>query len=318
MDDKHSLRTHPDIVQPTADRVEWIESAHGQRQRSALFPAAAPIGSVVLSTGRTEFIEKYAEVVGELLARRFTVLIHDWRGQGLSARLLPDALKGHADRFHDLVDDYRVMLDHYEAHLPQPWIDLSHSMGGCLVLLALARGERRFSASIQTAPMLGITPQRNPLLRAAVWAMAHVGFANRYALGAQGDPYAATFEKDRLTHDRGRYERAHKLIVEHPDLALGGVTWGWVESAFEAISWLRRAPEVTRIAVPITMLSAGQEGLVDNDGQRLIAGRLPHCRLVEIPGAFHEIMMETDDIRAVFWREFDALAASISPPARAP
>jgi len=39
---------------------------------------------------------------------------------------------------------------------------------------------------------------------------------------------------------------------------------------------------------------------------------------VEIPGAFHEIMMETDDIRAVFWREFDALAASIPPPVRAP
>jgi len=313
MDDKPSLRTHPDIVQPSADRVDWIEGAYGHRQRSALFPAANPVGTVVLSTGRTEFIEKYAEVVGELLGRRFTVLIHDWRGQGLSARLLPDALKGHADRFHDLVDDYRVMLDHYEAHLPRPWIDLSHSMGGCLVLLALARGEGRFSASIQTAPMLGIAPQRNPFLRAAVWAMAHGGFANRYALGAEEDPYTATFEKDRLTHDRVRYERTQKLILEHPDLALGGVTWGWVESAFEAISWLRRAPEVTRIELPVTMLSAAQEGMVDNDGQRLIAGRLLRCRFVEIPGAFHEIMMETDDIRAVFWREFDALVRSISP-----
>jgi hypothetical protein len=75
MNDKPSLRTHPDIVQPTADRVEWIGGAYGHRQRSALFPAACPVGSVVLSTGRTEFIEKYAEVVGELLARRFTVLI---------------------------------------------------------------------------------------------------------------------------------------------------------------------------------------------------------------------------------------------------
>jgi lysophospholipase len=315
MGDKPSLRTHPDIVQPTAERVEWIEGAHGHRQRSALFPATDPVGTVVLSTGRTEFIEKYAEVVGELLQRRFTVLIHDWRGQGLSARLLPDALKGHADRFHDLVDDYRVMLDHYEAHLPRPWIDLSHSMGGCLVLLALARGERRFSASLQTAPMLGITVQRNPFLRMAVWAMAHGGFANRYALGAADDPYAAAFETDRLTHDPVRYARTQKLILEHPDLALGGVTWGWVESAFEAIGWLRRAPEVTRVAIPITMLSAALEGLVDNDGQRFIAGRLPHCRLVEIPDAFHEIMMETDDIRAVFWREFEALVRSISPQA---
>jgi lysophospholipase len=144
--------------------------------------------------------------------------------------------------------------------------------------------------------------------------MAHGGFANRYALGAEEDPYTATFEKDRLTHDRVRYARTQKLILEHPDLALGGVTWGWVESAFEAISWLRRAPEVTRIEIPVTMLSAAHEGMVDNDGQKLIAGRLPHCRFVEVPGAFHEIMMETDDIRAVFWREFDALAAPIQRP----
>jgi lysophospholipase len=315
MDDKPLLRTHPDIALPQPGRVELIEGAHGHRQRSALFPAADPVGTVVLSTGRTEFIEKYAEVIGELLQRRYTVLIHDWRGQGLSARLLPDALKGHADRFHDLVDDYRAMLDHYEAHLPKPWIDLSHSMGGCLVMLVLARGERRLSASIQTAPMLGIKPQRNPFLRAAVWTMAHAGFANRYALGAEDDPYLATFETDRLTHDETRYERTRKLIVEHPDLALGGVTWGWVESAFEAISWLRRAPEVARIEIPVTILSAAHEGLVDNEGQQKIASRLPHCRIVGIPGAFHEILMETDDIRAVFWREFEALTASISRPA---
>ena len=188
-------------------------------------------------------------------------------------------------------------------------------MGGCLVLMALALGERRFSASIQTAPMLGIKPQRNPFLRAGVWVMAHGGFANGYALGAEEDPYLATFEKDRLTHDQARYELTRKLITEHPDLALGGVTWGWVESAFEAISWLRRAPEVTRIEIPVTILSAAHEGLVDNEGQQKIASRLPHGRIVEIPGAFHEIMMETDDIRAVFWREFEALAASIARPA---
>jgi lysophospholipase len=315
MTETPSIRTHPDIVQPPADRVEWIEGAHGCRQRSALFPVVDPIGSVVISTGRTEFIEKYAEVIGELLERRYTVLIHDWRGQGLSTRLLPDALKGHADRFHDLVDDFGALLDHYEAHLPKPWIDLSHSMGGCLTLTAMARGERRFSASIQTAPMLGIKPQRQPFLRAAVWLMAHLGFANGYALGAEQDPYAETFETDRLTHDAARYERTQKLVLEHRDLALGGVTWGWVESAFEAVSWLQRAPEVTQIAIPVTLVCAGEENLVDTHGQKVVADRIPHCRFVQIPQAFHEILMETDDVRAIFWREFDALAATISPRA---
>jgi len=313
--DAAAIRSHPDVAAPAGGSAEWIEAAGDHRQRAAFYPAANPIGTVVVSAGRTEFIEKYFEIIGELLERRYSELIHDWRGQGLSTRLLPDALKGHADRFHDLVADYGRLLDHYQDRLPKPWITLSHSMGGCLTMLALAQGERRFSAAIQTAPMLGLTPQRQAHLRAAVWLMDHLGAANAYALGGPGDPYGATFEADKLTHDRERYDRTRALILEHRDLALGGVTWGWVESAFEALSWLHRTPELAKVSIPITLIGAGQDNLVDNAGQKLVASHLPHCRYLEIPEAFHEILMETDDIRAIFWREFDTLAASISPSA---
>jgi lysophospholipase len=66
-------------------QAEWFEGSDGLRLRAALFPAENPRGSVVLSGGRTEFIEKYLEVIGEFVGRGFTVLTHDWRGQGLSA-----------------------------------------------------------------------------------------------------------------------------------------------------------------------------------------------------------------------------------------
>ena len=36
-------------------------------------------------------------------------------------------------------------------------------------------------------------------------------------------------------------------------------------------------------------------------------------RYVEVPGAKHEVIMETDDLRGVFLHEFDALAAYVSP-----
>ena len=310
--DAASIRSHPDVAEPAGGSAEWIEAAGGHRQRAALYPAANPIGTVVISSGRTEFIEKYFEVIGELLERNFTVLIHDWRGQGLSTRLLPDALKGHARRFQDLVADFGRLLDHYQDRLPKPWISLSHSMGGCLTMLALAQGEGRFSAAIQSSPMLGLKPQRQPALRVAVWLMDHLGAANLYAFGGPGDPYTATFEADRLTHDRARYNRTHAMISEHRDLALGGVTWGWVESAFEALSWLHRTPTLAEVSIPVTLIGAGQDNLVDIGGQELVASRLPHSRQLVIPEAFHEILVEADDIRAIFWREFDALAASIS------
>src|ERR1700684_2329319 len=120
--DAAAIRSHPDVAAPARGSAEWIEAAGDHRQRAAFYPAANPIGTVVVSAGRTEFIEKYFEIIGELLERRYSVLIHDWRGQGLSTRLLPDALKGHADRFHDLVADYGRLLDHYQDRLPQTWI----------------------------------------------------------------------------------------------------------------------------------------------------------------------------------------------------
>jgi len=315
MVDAATIRSHPDVAEPPGGSAEWIEAAGGHRQRAAFYTAANPIGTVVISTGRTEFIEKYFEVIGELLERHYSVLIHDWRGQGLSTRLLPDALKGHANRFYDLVDDYGRLLDHYGDRLPKPWISLSHSMGGCLTMMAFARGERRFSAAIQTAPMLSLKPQRQIALRAAVWLMDHLCAANSYALGGKADPYVATFDGDRLTHDRARWDRTMSIILEHRDLALGGVTWGWIESAFEAMAWLQRTPRLAEVAMPVTIIGAGLDLLVDSYGQTLVAAHLPHCRFLEIPEAFHEILVETDDIRAIFWREFEALVASISPSA---
>ena len=44
----------------------------------------------------------------------------------MSTRLLPDTLKGHANRFYDLVDDYGRLLDHFADRLPKPWISLTH------------------------------------------------------------------------------------------------------------------------------------------------------------------------------------------------
>jgi lysophospholipase len=295
-------------------RAEWFSGAGGARLRAAVFPAPRPRGSVVLSGGRTEFIEKYAEVIGELVDRGFTVLTHDWRGQGLSQRLLADPMRGHAEGFDDFIKDYSNLLDLFEAEAPAPRIALSHSMGGCLTIMALAKGERRLQGAILSAPMLGLTAQRSWPVRALVNQMVRSGAAARYALGGPYDPFVVTFEADRLTHDRSRYERTRALIQANRALALGAVTWGWVHSAFSALAWLRAAPAVADIALPLTILGAGQEKLVDNAGQQQVAARIPACRYRVIPEAFHEILMETNAVREIFWAEFDDLAARVAPP----
>ena len=299
----------PDAPAPKVGQAEWFTGAGAARLRAALFPAKTPIGSVVISSGRTEFIEKYLEVCTELVDRGYTVLIHDWRGQGLSTRLLPDRLAGHAAGYEDFIADYAMLLDAYADRLPKPWFSLAHSMGGCLTMLALAKGETRFAGAIFSAPMLGIAGFSPWLGRLIGGTMRLLGRSNGYGLGGSVDPYITTFEGDMLTHDRVRYDRARAYILADRDLALGAVTWGWIRSAFDAVHWLQTSPVVSRIKTPVTILGAAQEKLVDNAGQRVVASHIPGARYVEIAGAYHEILMETDDIRAQFWAEFEALVA---------
>lgn len=297
----------PGAPAPKVGRAEWFTGAGGARLRAALFPAAKPIGSVVISSGRTEFIEKYLEVCAELVERGYTVLIHDWRGQGLSKRLLPDRLAGHAVGYDDFVADFSILLDTYADRLPKPWFSLSHSMGGCLTMLALAKGETRFSGAIFSAPMLGIAGFSPWLGRMIGGTMRLLGRSNAYGLGGSADPYTTTFEGDALTHDRARYDRTRAYILADRDLALGAVTWGWIRSAFDTVHWLQTSAAVSLIKTPITILGAAQEKLVDNAGQRIVASHIPGARYLEIAGAYHEILMETNDIRAQFWAEFEAL-----------
>ena len=315
MSEQAPLVSIPEAPVPDHGTAEWFRGADGATLRAAsFFPATKPRGTVVVSGGRTEPIEKYFETIQDLLDRDFAVLAHDWRGQGLSARALPDRLKGHARGYSDFVGDYKALLDTFEARMPKPWIALSHSMGGCLTMLALSHGEKRFSAAILSAPMFGLnTGARGKAgARTLAWVMARLGRAGDYVLGDPGQPFGGPFETNVLTHDRRRYDRNNAQLAASNDLALGSPTWGWLDFAFTAIGYLKTSPDVTRIAIPVWALGAEREKLVDNTDQIAVMARVPQGRWLEVPGSYHEILQETDEIRAFFWREFDALAAQVT------
>jgi lysophospholipase len=296
---------------PAGGAAEWFIGSGGARLRAAFFlPPGGPRGTVVVSPGRTEPIEKYFETVETLSARGFAVIVHDWRGQGLSHRLLPDRALGHARGWKDFLGDYAALLAAFETRAPMPWIALGHSMGGCLTLLALASGQGGFSAAILSAPMLGVDTGKVPVGVARTLA-ALLTTVGRGASPVFRSPAGQTFERNILTHDRARWERNEALTAAWPDLVLGDPTWGWLGFALSATRRLQSGPDVPRIAIPVTVVIAGEERLVDNAAARRVASRLPSGRLVEIAGAYHELLQETDAVRAAFWREFDALAESV-------
>ncbi len=306
----------PDDPIPMGAEPDWFVGAGGAKLRATLFtPPGRARGSVVLSGGRTEPIEKYFETIRDFMDRGFVVLAHDWRGQGLSVRELPDRLKGHVKGFKPFLEDYRRLLNTYEDRLPRPWVAVGHSMGGCLTLLALASGERRFSSAVLSAPMLGLQFGKFSILSAAALMRFNLmlGRANRYVMGQTGNPFEEAFDDNVLTHDRRRFARYRAQIRANPDLALGGPTWSWLEFAFRATALLSNPERLRDVTIPVEIVSAAEDRLVDNSAQAAAARNLPQGRLITVPGAYHEILMETDDMRNIFLRVFDALTGKTAP-----
>ncbi|MBI1188114.1 MAG: alpha/beta fold hydrolase [Alphaproteobacteria bacterium] len=297
---------------PEGAREHWLKGAGGLSIRTLTAPAqgAAPRGSIILCPGRTEFIEKYFEVIAKLQARGFAVLCIDWRGQGLSDRETREQEKGHIGDFGRAARDLGEAVRQNAAQLPRPHILLAHSMGGALSLLALQKNHLTVEAAAFSAPMWGIAALKGPALNAAR-AMAALGFGKAYAPGASKAWSRESFEGNPVTHDAVRHARCMDLIEKEPKLALAGPTIGWAAAAADVMAGFQKPGALQHLAMPVLVATAAEEKLVDNAAHAQVAALLPNATHITIPGAMHEIMMETDDRQAPFWDAFDALLARL-------
>ncbi|KAF0180495.1 MAG: alpha/beta hydrolase [Hyphomonadaceae bacterium] len=307
----------PGNPEPEGAEELWLEGRGGVKLRALFAPAiGAPRGSVILFTGRTEFVEKYFEVVGELQRRGFAVFTMDWRGQGLSGREQANALKGHLATFDDPVADLYAALRMYGDRLPKPHIVLAHSMGGCIALRAMQTNRIAADGAVFSAPMWGIANVKG-FAEDFTRFMTGAGLGGMFAPGVETKWTKQSFKKNALTHDQERYARAQGLVAENAGLALAGPTLGWVTAALDAIDTFHQPGALNHLRMPIMVMSAGEEALVDNSSHAEIATLLPNARHIMIDGARHEILMETDNLRAQAWAAFDAIADAVAPRAGA-
>jgi lysophospholipase len=293
---------------PEGAEEHWLEGRGGVKVRALTAPALAspPRGSVIVAPGRTEFIEKYFEVIRELQARGFAVFCIDWRGQGLSGREVHNGVKGHFVSFDDPVNDLSTALKLLNAKLPRPYIGLAHSMGGAIMLRALQTRRIELEAAAFSAPMWGIAGLSAMAKRYARF-MASIGAGSTFAPGVETKWKREAFKRNPVTHDKDRHTRCQDLIAEEPRLALAGPTLGWVAAAADMIEAFHHPGALAHVRIPALVAIAGEELLVDNASIAAIAEQLPGAVQLHVQGAKHEILMETDDRRAQFWTAFDQL-----------
>ena len=304
----------PEVSCPAGGTVGWLKRPDGAQLRTMVWPSAAAAspcrGTVVLASGRTEFIEKYFEVITLLLERGFAVATFDWRGQGFSTRMLDDPRKGHIDSFSTFDADFVAFMD--EVVRPQfsgPFIGVGHSMGGNLMLRAAHNLPDTFSAVVLSAPMLGLnvgSPFMERVMRSLISLLSAVGAGKAFAPGS--GPKAADeepFEENIVTSDPVRYRRQQAVIEKVPSIGVGGPTTVWVREAFRSVDEIAEPTYLTKIVAPVLLFAASKDQLVRGTSIREIAAQLPNAECVTIEGSAHEILMEREIYRDAFWTAFD-------------
>ncbi len=270
----------------------------------------------MLLGGWKDYAEKYEETAGELTGRGFSVWTMDWRGQGGSTRLLADPLKSYVGSFDDFLDDLDLVLDRLVLPGMQgPLVLMGHSMGGHLAARVLVR-RPIFARAVLVAPMIEFL--RGPrAMREAARLLAEAvcmvpGAARSFGPGPPRAPMVGRpFQGNRLTGCPGRYAQDDARLQAMPAMQLGGVTWGWLRAALRSVAVLRRPGFAEAIGVPVLVLLAGDERIVENGAARVFAARLAHGEVVEFEGARHELLRERDAVRGAVWAAVDGFLAGV-------
>ena len=298
---------------PESAVVDFLSAADGTRYRVAHFGAEnATRGTVVIMNGRTEFVEKYFEVIGDLLARGYAVASLDWRGQGLSDRHHDNRHKGHVEHFDLFVSDLHQAIEEFvRPACPAPYRGIAHSMGGNIALRYLAAHPGTFESCVFSAPMWGLGANARPpwWMRGFSSVLNGLGLGHAYVLGGEGD-YGETsvvFEGNTLTSDEERFRRFVAQVALEPRLELGSPTMRWLKAAIESLDVVHSEGFAEAIEIPIRVCTAGDDSLVSVEAQAQIAERLPNGKQIVVKGARHELLMERDEFRTQIFSAFDSL-----------
>ena len=311
--------TDPNRTYPEGSQIDYWEAEDGwkiRRFRYGQQDKQAARGSILFAGGRGDFFEKNLEAFLHWHAEGWNIESFDWRGQGGSGRNSEGSNLGHVQDFAIWMKDYAAYYAQWEQANPGPHIIMGHSMGGHLMTRALGEGIATPDAAVLIAPMLGfksfvpnVVGQKAAQLMTMVASPEGAGWKYSEKPGAHENQRASL-----LTHDKKRYEDEPFGREENEVLGLGPGTWQWIKAAYESMMITATPEFLGRIKLPVLILSARADKLVDPMAAVRAAKLLPDATLhVYGPESAHEILREADPVRNDALKRIDDFLETKAP-----
>lgn len=261
------------------------------------FTSPAHTKAIMVVNGRIESVYKYQELFYDLFCQGYDVYSFDHRGQGLSDRLTNNHDIGHIDDFNDYVLDLHNLTQ--QLITPEHYQDcylLAHSMGGAIATRLVETHSHPYTALALSAPMHGIhmQPWLKPIANSVSRYLSLWSKQPSYSLG-QAPYHAKPFAENALTNSEVRYQWFRELYDTKPELQIGGASNQWVNQGLNAAKMcLKQAEQCT---LPTLLLQGEKDKIVDNKSHVIFQKSAPHCQLITIANAKHELLFEMDECR---------------------
>jgi lysophospholipase len=259
---------------------------------------------VVILPGRSESIEKYAELVYDLdhseLAGEFTYFLMDHRGQGSSGRMVSDSEKGYVKNFAHYTKDLKKFLDTVVAKKNCSDTSLiAHSLGAGIATDLMQKYPGYFDRAALTSPMLKIQtkPYKYFVAKAIVELSVLAGFGKKFAPGQSGYDPIRNFEENTFTSSPARYEMTMNLNDLFPATRLGGPTNRWVLEVMQATRTIRK--NYDKIEIPVKVFHAGIETYSEKSEMIRFCDEVADCERTYLETSKHEVLMDRDVNRDV-------------------
>ena len=286
----------------------------GVRLRLGLFepdkPDSAVKGTLVLMTGYSEFIEKYAETIRDFLALGYRVTMLEWRGHGLSGGRMPEQPKVlHLDDFETNISDLVTAMQSVIMRVfPAPYFGVAHSMGGQILLRMAVKIPGLFHALSLCAPMLGAIDSAFNLWRLKMVArfLQWQGKLQTPLPSKVTDRVGGEMRVNRVTNDQVRFQRTEEILIRNPHANVEVKSIGWSMEALKTMEDTLRPEFLGGFETPVFIGLADQELLVANTASHKATTYLPNGVSRVYPETKHELFMEKDGTRRKFMSDIDS------------
>ena len=249
--------------------------------------------TVVLLGGHSESYVKYSELLYDVRNYDVSIYALDQRGQGFSSRALPDREKDYVADYNSYITDLEeFLLEVVKPKSDEKVVFLAHSIGAATAAAYAEMHPGEVAGLVLSSPYL--TQKAGPFVVGLLGILDFFGGGKSYVPG--GKPFVSVaFEDNKETHSRVRHERKFQDYVDFPEIRLGHPTNHWI------LEIEKLGKEVVKnagaIDCPVLVLLAETDEYAARSTQNAFCANVEDCRSVVLTGSYHELLIETDEIR---------------------